>query len=536
MVQGCEYFKAGDIDGELGGEFAHPGILHTADDLERIKGYVNGNDYPPMGSYVALRSQKTASSMYQMQGPFEYIARDGENSHTKIPSMEDSNAAYQNALLWAITGDSTHAEKAVEIINAYSETLKGITGTNDNALIASLQGFTFVNAAEILRYTYPAWKRTDIERAESMFRDIFYRDLMDSFFNRPAYTNGNWGTAATKALMAFGIFLEDTEMFQQAVDFFYSEGEDNGSLANYIINETGQSQESGRDQPHVMFGIGSLAEACEVGYHQGLDMYGALDNRLLKGYEYTAKYNLGHEVPYVQWSDVTGKYSNWSEISPDGRGQFRAVFEIAYNHYVNRKGMEMPWTQQVLEETRPELAPFHNDNPGFGTLLFYLGETNQDAPALGAWDYQFATDGDSEGWTTVQNGSSFTVVDGRLKVDMTNVGAAEEPVYRADIRVNSVILDPTKYPIWAIQFSKPGNSRLTLDTNRGSYASRGTVLEGTGDMDVYYWDLTTKFTQLTTFDYMQLKIADMTTGDPSYEVEWIKTFPSVEALEAYIAE
>jgi len=119
-----------------------------------------------------------------------------------------------------------------------------------------------------------------------------------------------------------------------------------------------------------MFGIGSLAEACEIGYHQNIDMYGALENRLLKGYEYTAKYNIGLGVPFVQWTDVTGKYSNWTQISDSKRGEFRSVFEIAYNAYVVRKELKMPYTEIILNSIRPEGKPFGIDNPGFGSLLF----------------------------------------------------------------------------------------------------------------------------------------------------------------------
>ena len=56
-------------------------------------------------------------------------------------------------------------------------------------------------------------------------------------------------------------------------------------MTHYIINEEGQCQESGRDQQHTQLGLGCLAEACEVGWRQGVDLYGAADNRLLRGYE-----------------------------------------------------------------------------------------------------------------------------------------------------------------------------------------------------------------------------------------------------------
>jgi hypothetical protein len=354
-----------------GRAFHHPGILHTREDMERIRHYMKQKIDPPIGSYDILKKLPTASPDYKIQGPFSYIARDGVNRYTKTPVENDCNAAYRNAMMWMITGDKTHAQKAVEIINAYANTLGGITGSNDNALTASLDGFIFVNAAEIMRYTYKDWSTKDIAMCEDMFRNVFYKDLEDSFFNRKAYTNGNWGAAAIKAAMGFGIFLNDKAIYQKGVDLYYSKNRDNGSLYNYIINNTGQCQESGRDQQHVMLGLGNLAEACEVGFQQGLDMFGAMDNRLLKGYEYTAKYNLGQEVTFVQWKDVTGKYSHWPVISPKTRGRFRPVFEIAYNYYVNKKGLSMPWTEKVLEKTRPEGAPPYADHPGFGSLLFY---------------------------------------------------------------------------------------------------------------------------------------------------------------------
>lgn len=100
--------------------------------------------------------------------------------------------------------------------------------------------------------------------------------------------------------------------------------------------ESGQCQESGRDQNHTMLGIGHLAEACEIAYNQGNEtLWSASENRLMKGYEYTAKYNLGYDVPFEPFTDVTGV--RWNNISDDDRGKFRPVFEIAYNHYVTRK-------------------------------------------------------------------------------------------------------------------------------------------------------------------------------------------------------
>jgi len=350
--------------------FIHPGILHTKEDLDRIKSYVDNKVYPAYGSYKMMQDSSVSSYNYKIQGPFEVIARLGPNSYTKRPSEDDHEAAYTNALMWYITKDKRHAEKTIEILNAYSKTLK-LIGPNDNddPLCAALQGSMIANAAEIIKHTYDGVKDEDIKAWEGLLRSVFI-PILDTFFKVPPYTNGNWGAAATKAYMAFGIFLEDPSLYDFAVDFYYN-GTDNGTLSGYL-SETGQCQESGRDQNHVMFGLGNLAEACEIAYNQGDEsMYHALDNRLLAGYEYTARYNLGYDdVPFVKWNDVTGKYSDWTKISTKLRYHKRPVWEIAYNHYVTRKGLAMPWTKKMIDKISPEGDAQWCDGPGYGTLLF----------------------------------------------------------------------------------------------------------------------------------------------------------------------
>lgn len=513
--------------------FTHPGILHNQNDLNRIKSLVAGGGYPSYGSYLIMKNKPTAASTYQMKGPYVKIARDGADGGTASGFQQDFTAAYQNALQWVITGNEAYAIKSVEILNAYSNTLTGITGSNDNALTASLGGFILANAAEIMRYTYPAWSSTDVAKCEAMFRNVFVKE-MNTFYATPAYTNGNWGASVIKSMMAIGIFLNDRAIFNQAVDFFYSVNIDNGSIANYIINETGQCQESGRDQGHVWLGLNCLAEACEVGYKQNLDMFGALNNRLLAGYEYSAKYNLGNDVPYIKWADVTGKYSNWAVISAIGRG-ILGPSEIVYNHYVTRKQLTMPYTQQLLGQNRPEGAAGGVDGTGYGSLLYYLGTSQSPDPYPGFFNHQFNTDGNKERWSSIQAGSSTSVSAGKLNVNMANLGTAAAPVYRADITISRVNVDPVNYPIWAIHFNKPGNSNLTLNNSMNTLAGKGTLLSSNDGINTYYWDLKTKFTELTLLDALTLKVADQTTGAPNYQVDWIMTFKTVDDLKAYLA-
>lgn len=324
-----------------------------------------------MGSYSKLLADAKASAGYQMRGPYAIIARDGEHGRTKGPSENDFLSAYYNALLFLTTHEEAHARKSMEIIRAYGHTLAHIDG-HDAPLCAALQGFILINACELMRYTKgTGWTKEDSRQTEHMFRTAFL-PVLDEFDRQSPYANGNWGAAACKMRMAIGVYCDDKAQYHRATEYFLH-GHDNGALPHYVA-ESGQCQESGRDQAHVMLGLGQLAEICEMAWTQGDDLYAALDHRLLKGYEYTSKANLGYEVPFFTWKDLTDKYSNWTCLSEGALGQWRAVFEIAYNHYVGRLHLEMPFTAKVLGHyVRPEGAGFTCDNPGFGSLLFYQG-------------------------------------------------------------------------------------------------------------------------------------------------------------------
>lgn len=347
-------------------KFVHPGILHTTKSIERMRAQIADKEYPAYGSFELLKSHHCSQADYQPFGPFEIISRDGEFRHTKSKMEQDFSAVYQNALMWVLTGEKTHAEKSLELLLGYAGTLKRIPETNDAPLLVGLEGLKIIYATEILRHTYKKMTVVQFNEISRMIREVFL-PVMENFYHRKPYTNGNWGPIVTKAYMAAAILWDNEEMYNKAVDF-YLHANDNGTIAHYISEDTGQIQESGRDQGHSMLGIGALATVCEIAWQQGDDLYSALDNRLMKGFEYVAKYNLGYNVPFAVWKDVTGKYSNWTEISNKGRGRYMPIFEMTYNHFVIRKGMQMPYTEQVLRQIRPE--GYDRDQPAFGSLLF----------------------------------------------------------------------------------------------------------------------------------------------------------------------
>lgn len=342
--------------------FIHPGLLQSKQDIERMKTAIKEKQEPIYSGFLVFQAHPQSQSSYPIQGPMEMVGRNPTIGQGVYDA--DANAAYQNALMWALTGQQEYANKAIQIVNAWSSTLKSITG-RDAVLMAGLGPFKMVNAAEILRYTHSGWSVADIENTEKHFRKVIYPVIKDF----APFANGNWDAAAMKTMMAIGVFCNDRPIFERALHY-YINGAGDGSLFNYIINEAGQCQESGRDQSHTQLGIAHLGDCAEMAWHQGLDLYAYADNRLLKGFEYTAKYNLGQDVPFTPAMDKTGKYLH-QQLSTEGRGRLRAVYEQIYNHYVNRMGLTAPYTQQAAKKVRPEQQGLPGaDHVGFGTLLY----------------------------------------------------------------------------------------------------------------------------------------------------------------------
>jgi hypothetical protein len=353
------------------GVFAHPGMLHGAADLARMRQAVAARMQPTYAGYEVMQKHPASSAAYKSAGASAGI---GRNPNVRFQFFDqDANAAYQCALMWCITGDRAFAATAIAILNDWSATLKRISGL-DAILCASLGGFKMVNAAELLRHTGSGWSRSDADRADRMFTEVF----LPVIFNFAAFANGNWDTAAIKLMLAIAIYGEDRPLFDRAINY-YLHGCGDGRLEHYLY-ASGQCQESGRDQQHTQLGIAHMGDACEMAWHQGLDLYAALENRLLAGFEYTAKYALGDDVPFTPDVDQTGKYRH-TVISQ--RSALRSVYEQIFNHYVRRRGIPAPFTQRAAEKLRPDGAPVQADATGYGTLLYTRppGPENPD-PAL----------------------------------------------------------------------------------------------------------------------------------------------------------
>lgn len=284
-----------------------------------------------------------AQDNYKMAGPYEIIARDGQYARTKGGSERDMAKALELA--------RRNDEKgACNIINAYAKTLRGIDG--HDAPLCTIQGYDLVQAMTLMRsYKTQEW--------DDMVRKVWL-PVMDRFEAESPYANGNWGAIVNRMRMACAIYLQDSVLYHRAVDY-YMTANDNGSLPRYI-GETGQCQETGRDQGHAQLGLEALCQTAEMAWqYRQDDLWGAYDNRLMKGIEYTARYNLGYDVPFETWQDCTGLYCEWTKPGAMSRGKLWAIYELPYQHYHGRKGLKMPYAAKAIKMLVDEKALKRNE-------------------------------------------------------------------------------------------------------------------------------------------------------------------------------
>lgn len=298
--------------------FVHPGLLNSAPEIRVLRSKIAQSAEPYTDALNAMLARNEGSLDYRPQArarPYQGSYGEGDDGGWRL--MMDARAAYLNALAWVLTDDTARRDKAIEFVNAYSYVIEGVDGVNAK-LIAGAAVPGFANAAELLKHYDSGWSAADEAQAESMFQNVFYPLLRDF---QPNY-NGNWDAIITHAIVSMGVFLDDQAMFDSGRNYFES-GPGNGSLPNYV-NTDGTTQETYRDAEHESMGIAGLTGTCEVARHQGIDLYGLLDNRMLAGAEGVAK----------RVADT------WTNPAPG--------WEFLYSHFHERLGFAMPQTERVI--------------------------------------------------------------------------------------------------------------------------------------------------------------------------------------------
>ena len=383
------------VDMRIG--FERPGTIHSKADIVRMKDKVASGEEPWVSGY-----KKLMESPYNNLGwpayNVDYIVRGGSgNNYTR--SQQDSQLIYTLAMIWQLSGDVKYAERAVEIANTWSD-LKGIKGDSNSSLAAGICGYLFAIGGDLLS-EYPGWKKSDKEAYQDMMMRVFYPanfDFLwrhhDTFWRKGGNTHYrlNWDTANMASMAAIGILCDNRAVYEQAIDYFRN-GPGNGRVeraAWYIHPEgLGQGEESGRDQGHNLGGWHAMALLCQMAWNQGDDLFGYDNNRVLRVFEYNAKYNLGNDVPYVRHRTCDIGHTE-EKVSDDGRGLGGYYqYELVYNHYENIKGIATPWSKRAAEATRPEPWPNTRSHPsqvdwyGLGTLTYSRDRIAEDKAPSG---------------------------------------------------------------------------------------------------------------------------------------------------------
>ncbi|QJT04872.1 Ig family protein [Streptomyces asoensis] len=391
--------------------FTHPGLLHSAADLVRMRSAVDGRQSPVYDGYLALAAHSRSQTAYIIQNTGQITSWGRGPTNFMNQAVADSAAAYQNALLWAVTGVRAHADKARDILNAWTDSLAMITGA-DGPLGAGLQVFKFANAAELLRHTgYDGWADSDITRCEESLLNVWYPAVSGYML----YANGNWDLTAIQSILAIGVFCEQRTLFEDALRFAAA-GAGNGSVAHRIVATTGQGQESGRDQGHEQLAVGLLGDAAQVAWNQGVDLWSYDGNRILADAEYAARYNLGGEVPFTPDLDRTGKYIK-KTVSATGRGTLPPIYEMYYAHYAGVRGLEAPYTRAAVFRGTggARVVEGGNDDlPSWGTFA-YAGATTP-TPTVPASPGGVTAVGEEQAvtvsWLPSTSATSYTVLRG----------------------------------------------------------------------------------------------------------------------------
>ncbi len=364
-------------------QFVHPGSRHKLSDLERMRDMVAAGVDPWATAFADLE----ASSQVKL----EYTPSNADGSLTNLTSTSvlrvEAMIAYHNSLMWNITGDERYAEVAVDILNSYSY-ITSITGLTPLSIGQSC--CHLVEAAEIIKHTYSGWDAADMQRFSDMLVYPGYSNSTEptgdvtfywKLLNGDPARAGNQGLFAMRSLLAMGIFLDNERIYDRAVrymrgatnradDLAYPTGPPvngdptathdyaiqwgqlsrettiadygyNEVIANYIW-ESGQNEESSRDQAHGAVGLININVACEQAWNQGDDLYGHLDNRLLLGWEFLHRYNLSY---LTSFADQT---TPWEPTIESGEYLQRLVrtgrrFSLKVNPHID--GNTNSWTR-----------------------------------------------------------------------------------------------------------------------------------------------------------------------------------------------
>jgi len=354
-------------------ELVHPGGWHTQEDLTLIRTKIADKQAPWITGWDAVKNESPDAGF--STNPSALITSNGA-MHTAGMS------AWVLTMKWVATGDRSYSDAAIDIIDTWVKVVRDFDVYGPTLTVSTGAG-AMAQAAEILEHGFngeAGWSQDSADAAKAWFKEIIY----DKWTNIGDYRSTNWGTSALGGNMSMAIFMDDEDEYDYQVNaykFGYSDTDDGcTALTDYIFDDSGQAQESGRDQAHVQGGIAHLTEAALSMWNQGDDLVYRENNRLLAGVEYHARYGLGYDdLPFT--TDIYNPcdlplISKWDDaISEEYRGEFSPVYYMSAKLF-SKAGLEHPNTKAVL--THDGYSPEENNfaHPGLGTFAFVSTEND----------------------------------------------------------------------------------------------------------------------------------------------------------------
>ncbi|MEU3644343.1 alginate lyase family protein [Lentzea sp. NPDC034063] len=339
--------------------FVHPGVVVSRPQLDFVRTKVLAGAQPWKLAYDRMLASKYAD-LNRTPKP-RAVVECGPVSNPNngcTDEREDALAAYTLSLAWYVTRDARYATKAIQIMDAWSNTIRD--HTNSNApLQTAWSASSWPKAAEIIKHVYGTWPNS--ARFGTMLRNVYLPEIQ----NGRANTNGNWELSMMEASIGIAVFLEDKAAYDKAIGIFRTRiqafiylttdgalpktppgsGIDTrAEIISYWHNQStfvdGLTQETCRDFAHTAYGLSAASHLAETARIQGQDIWGEIKDRMRHAWGLHSKYQNGEPMP--SWL-CGGTLSR--ELGPTP--------EVSYNALNTRLGIAMANTKIYTESNRP---------------------------------------------------------------------------------------------------------------------------------------------------------------------------------------
>jgi hypothetical protein len=351
--------KAAPVAVDAPATFTHPGVGVSRSQLDFVRAKVQAGAQPWTNAFNQAKNSSYAS-LTRTPKP-RAVVECGPYSNPNngcTDEREDAIAAYTDAMLWYLTRDDRYAQKAIQLMDAWSATIQD--HTNSNApLQTAWAASSWPKAAEIIKHVYGNWPNAG--RFATVLRNVYLPEIING-----SNSNGNWELSMTEAIQGIGVFLEDKTVYDKAIALYrlrvpaYVYLASDGALPKTVPSQNlntrdkivgywqgqgafviGLTQETCRDFTHTGYGISSISHVLETARIQGIDMYPEFGERLRQALGFQSR-----------WERNLEPVPSWLCNGSVNRG-LGPITEVGFNALHTRLGIAMTNTQALTESRRP---------------------------------------------------------------------------------------------------------------------------------------------------------------------------------------